>query len=82
MQDLEARMEPLDVDERREPDRRMAVQLDRALACRRGEVRSELAHRRRRQQAAGILEVEAVHVRAVGERRRTLGVVRVRVHRR
>ena len=48
-------------------------------ASRRDEVRRELAHGVRREQAAGILEVETVDVRAVGERRDALGVVRVRV---
>ena len=46
----------------------------------RDEVRGELAHGVGRQQAAGILEVEAVDVRAVRERGDALGVVRVRVH--
>ncbi len=76
---VEAGPEALDVDERREPDRAVAVQLDRAP--RRDEVRCELAHGVGREQAAGILEVEAVDVRAVRECSDALGVVRVRVHR-
>ena len=49
----EARLQAFDVDERREPDRAVAVQLDGA-PCR-DEVRRELAHRFGRQQAPGIL---------------------------
>ena len=80
--DLEAGLDPLDVDERRQPDRAVAVQLDRALAGGGDEVRRELAHGVGREQAAGILEVEAVDVRAVGQRRGALRVVRVGVDRR
>ena len=45
------------------------------------EVRGQLADRVRRQQPARVLEVEPVHLRAVGERRGALGVVLVRVDR-
>ena len=59
VQHVEPGAQPLHVDERREPDRAVAVQLDRAPAGGAQEVRRELAHGRRRQQPAGILEVEA-----------------------
>ena len=54
VQHPEAGASALQVGERREPDRAVAVQLDR-LAARRGgeEVRGELPHRVRREQAAG-----------------------------
>ena len=57
----------------------MAVELDRAPGRR--EVRAELAHGVRRQQAARVLQVEAVDVAAVRERRDPLCVVRMRMHR-
>ncbi len=48
VQDIEAGVETLDVDERCEADRRVAVQLDRPLARRGGEVGRELADGRLR----------------------------------
>ena len=81
VQHLEARPHALDVGERREPDRAVAVQLDRPVARGAQEVRRQLAHRVCREQAAGILEVEPVHLGAAGERGGALRVVLVRVHR-
>src|SRR5581483_11296784 len=78
VQHLEAGIEAGHVDLRRQPDRAVAVQLDGPP--RRDEVRRELADRVRREQPAGVLQVEAVDVRAVGERGRAGGVVRIRVH--
>ena len=78
MKHVEAGLQSCQVDDRREPDRAVAVQLDRAPG--RDEVRGQLAHGVGRQQAARVLEVEAVDVGAVGERRDPLGVVGVRVH--
>ena len=66
--DLEAGLDPLDVDQRREPDRAVAVQLDRPLAGGGDEVRRQLADRVGGQQPARVLEVEAVHLGAVGQR--------------
>ena len=77
--DLKPGVDALDVDQRRKPDRAVAVQLDRAPAGGGDEVRRQLAHRIGRQQPAGVLQVQAVHVGAVGERRRALGVVLVGV---
>ena len=51
VQHLEPRAQPFHVDERREPDRAVAVQLDRPFARRREEVRRQLAHGVRRQAA-------------------------------
>ena len=58
----------------------MAVQLDRALSGGAAEVRRELADTGRGQETPRVLEVEPVHVGAVGERRGALRVVRMRVH--
>ncbi len=80
MQHVEAGPEPLHVDEGSEPDRAVAVQLDGAPAGSSDEVGCELTHGVRRQQPAGVLEVEPVQLRAVGEGGGALGVVRVRVH--
>ena len=79
--DLKPGIDALDVDQRRQPDRAVAVQLDRP-SCSGGEqVRRQLAHRGRGQQPAGVLQVQAVHVGAVGQRGRPLGVVVVGVDR-
>ena len=66
VQHVESRLQSLHVDERREPDRAVAVQLDRPPGGE--EVRREVAHRVGGQQTAGILEIEAVDVGTVGER--------------
>jgi len=67
VKDPEAGPHPLQIDVGREPDRAMAVQL--RGRPRGEEVRRELAHRIDRQEPAGILEVQPVHVLAVRERR-------------
>ena len=68
-----------EVDDRSEADRGVAVQLGDALAGRSDEVGRQLAHCVGREQPAGVLEVEAIHVGAVRERRRALRVVRMGV---
>ena len=81
MDDLEAGLHTLDVDERRQADRAMAVQLDGSSSGGGDEVRRELADGVGCEQATGVLQVQPVHLGAVGERGRALGVVLMRVDR-
>ena len=75
VQHLEARLHALHIDERRQADCAVAVKLQRALARRRQEVGRELADGVRRQQPAGVLQVERVHLGAARQRPQPLGVV-------
>ncbi len=77
--DAEAGPHPFQIHVRRESDRAVAVQLERPGAGGRQQGRRQLAHGVRREQPAGILQIQPVHVRAVGERRGPLGVVVVGV---
>ncbi len=76
---VKAGFHAFEVDKRRESDRAMAVQLDRAIAGRRPEVRCQFSHRVGCEQAPGILQVDAIHLRAMGQRRGALRIVRVRM---
>jgi hypothetical protein len=79
VQHVEARAKTFHVHERCESDRAVTVELDRPRARRAPEVGRELADGIHGQETARILEVEAVHLRAVGQRGGALRVVGVRV---
>jgi hypothetical protein len=79
MDDPEAGADTLDIDQWRQPDRAVAVQLNGTAAGRRDEMRGQLPNGVGRQQPAGILEVEAIDVSAVGQVGDALRVVPVGV---
>ena len=72
---VKAGADALQVDLRCEPDRAVAVQLQRTAARRRQQRRGQLPDRVDGQQPAGILEVQPVHVRAISQRGGDVGVV-------